>query len=42
MDVKKTIPELCEYNDEQEWFEFRVNWFELISFLWYSKNDGTF
>lgn len=28
MDVKKIVPELCTYNDEQEWFEFKVNWFE--------------
>ena len=28
MDVKTIVPELCEYTDEQEWFEFKVNWFE--------------
>ncbi len=28
MDVKKIVQELCSYNDEQEWFEFKVNWFE--------------
>lgn len=28
MDVKKIVPDLCKYKDEQEWFEFKVNWFE--------------
>lgn len=31
MDVKKIVPELCGYNDEQEWFEFKVNWFEPVA-----------
>ena len=30
MDLKKIVPELCEYNEEQEWFEFKVNWFEPV------------
>ena len=28
MDVNKIVPELREYDDEQEWFAFKVNWFE--------------
>jgi hypothetical protein len=24
MDIKKIVPELCKYGDEQEWFEFKV------------------
>ena len=31
MDIKKIVPELCKYGDEQEWFEFKVNWFEPIA-----------
>lgn len=31
MDVKKIVPELCGCNDEQEWFEFKVNWFEPVA-----------
>lgn len=31
MDVKKIVLELCTYNDEQEWFEFKVNWFEPVA-----------
>lgn len=31
MDVKTIVPELCAYNDEQEWFEFKVNWFEPVA-----------
>lgn len=27
----KIVPELCKYGDEQEWFEFKVNWFEPIA-----------
>ena len=30
MDIKKIVPELCAYNDEQEWFEFKSNWFEPV------------
>ncbi len=28
MDIKKTVIELCAYSDEQEWFEFKENWFQ--------------
>lgn len=31
MDLKKIVPELCEYNEGQEWFEFKVNWFEPVA-----------
>lgn len=24
----KIVQELCRYKDEQEWFEFKENWFE--------------
>lgn len=30
MDIKKIVPELCAYKDEQEWFEFKSNWFEPV------------
>lgn len=28
MDVKSIILDLCNYNDEQEWFEFKEDWFQ--------------
>jgi len=28
MNIKEKVLELCEYSDEQEWFEFKENWFE--------------
>lgn len=28
MNLSNKIKELCSYNDEQEWFEFKENWFE--------------
>ena len=28
MDIKSIVLELCAYNDEQEWFEFKENWFQ--------------
>lgn len=28
MDIKDKILELCEYSDEQEWLEFKENWFQ--------------
>lgn len=28
MNLKKTVLELCSYKDEQEWFEFKENWFQ--------------
>ncbi|MBQ4259013.1 MAG: putative DNA binding domain-containing protein [Lachnospiraceae bacterium] len=28
MDIKQTVMELCAYSDEQEWFEFKENWFQ--------------
>lgn len=28
MDIKSIVLELCGYEDEQEWFEFKVDWFE--------------
>ena len=31
MDVKKIVPDLCKYKDEQEWFEFKENWFEPVA-----------
>lgn len=31
MDIKKIVPDLCKYEDEQEWFEFKVNWFESVA-----------
>ncbi len=27
MNIKKIILDLCSYSDEQEWFEFKENWF---------------
>ncbi len=31
MDVKKIVSDLCKYKDEQEWFEFKENWFEPVT-----------
>ena len=28
MDIKSIVQELCTYEDEQEWFEFKENWFQ--------------
>jgi predicted HTH transcriptional regulator len=28
MDLKEKVLELCSYSDEQEWFEFKENWFQ--------------
>ena len=28
MNIKSILNELCAYNDEMEWFEFKVNWFQ--------------
>ncbi|BAK47568.1 predicted transcriptional regulator containing an HTH domain [Clostridium sp. SY8519] len=28
MDIKSIVLELCSYKDEQEWFEFKENWFQ--------------
>lgn len=28
MNIKSIVLELCSYNDEQEWFEFKENWFQ--------------
>ena len=28
MNLKKIVLELCSYKDEQEWFEFKENWFQ--------------
>lgn len=28
MDIKSIVRELCSYDDEQEWFEFKENWFQ--------------
>lgn len=28
MDIKRVVLDLCALNDEQEWFEFKVNWFQ--------------
>ncbi|MGN0240354.1 MAG: hypothetical protein ACI4CS_01590 [Candidatus Weimeria sp.] len=27
-DIKELVKELCEYDQELEWFEFKENWFE--------------
>jgi len=27
MDIKQIVLDLCAMNDEQEWFEFKENWF---------------
>ena len=28
MDIKQIVLDLCTMNDEQEWFEFKENWFQ--------------
>ena len=28
MSLKEIVLDLCGYSDEQEWFEFKENWFE--------------
>ncbi len=28
MNVEKLVLDLCAYNNEQEWFEFKENWFQ--------------
>lgn len=28
MDIKQIVIDLCKYGDEQEWFEFKENWFQ--------------
>ncbi len=28
MDIKQIVFDLCAMNDEQEWFEFKENWFQ--------------
>ena len=28
MGLKEKVLELCSYSDEQEWFEFKENWFQ--------------
>lgn len=28
MNIKEIVINLCSYSDEQEWFEFKENWFE--------------
>lgn len=28
MNIEKLVLDLCAYDDEQEWFEFKENWFE--------------
>ena len=27
MNIEKLVLDLCAYDDEQEWFEFKENWF---------------
>ena len=45
MDIKQIVLGLCALDDEQEWFEFKENWFqpeaftENVSML---SNAGTF
>ena len=31
LNVKEKVLELCSYSDEQEWFEFKENWFEPVA-----------
>ena len=26
--IQSIVKELCDYSDEQEWFEFKENWFQ--------------
>ena len=28
MNIKSIVLDLCSYDDEQEWFEFKENWFQ--------------
>lgn len=28
MDIKHSVLDLCALSDEQEWFEFKGNWFQ--------------
>ena len=28
MNIEKLVLDLCAYDDEQEWFEFKENWFQ--------------
>ena len=28
MNIEKLVLDLCSYDDEQEWFEFKENWFQ--------------
>ena len=28
MDIQSIVKELCSFSDEQEWFEFKENWFQ--------------
>ncbi len=28
MDIRQTVQELCAFHDEQEWFEFKENWYQ--------------
>ena len=28
MDLREKVLELCSYSNEQEWFEFKENWFQ--------------
>lgn len=28
MDIKQIVLDLCTLSDEQEWFEFKENWFQ--------------
>lgn len=30
MNIEKLVLDLCAYQDEQEWFEFKENWFQLL------------
>ena len=32
MDIKQIVLDLCTMNDEQEWFEFKENWFQPETF----------
>lgn len=40
MDIKQIVLDLCAMNDEQEWFEFKENWFqpETRSLVLFLKN----
>ena len=30
MNIKEIVLGLCDYTDEQEWFELKENWFQLL------------